>query len=736
MKLDNTSNIKKNTPSKKLIWLALLVPSFLVVLALWLPFGFALTGLIEEWGVMGLFVDKGVFFVTHIHSPMAPQAIRPLTIFPHALAYFLDPDSFNYWHVLLMLSLIVRGASCSHLIWKATGSLRFAMIMGVLVLLYPADTMQLTFRGIHINWAISLVLLASSTFVVACEQQRATVSFILSVAAAALLFAANCMYEATVPLIFCPFLILFTKEGFRTFHSKLGTRKNYIIIWMATVLLYLIYASWAYFQVDTGQASLLRQGNPIKNYFFLLPKLFTVGVFRSLIGGWFDAIRMVATEFDSYIYLTSMAIVIGVVVLFIINDKTRNKISSTSENARFLPLRLMFAGLLLLLLGYSSYLVSFSYLITSQRTFLCATPGAAMVCIALLMMLARYSMVLSNFVTAMLIFFGLGAQLFQFHYYVQLSQSQRILLKSIVENFDGNLGNKTLILLDKSNQLNRTWMFLVPNLYGALDYLYGKPIKNFEVCYMPSREWQHGDSTRRMGTCIEGKHEWIFHSANVVTGPGNFSTKATKDQKISKDRSIVISISDNPTSLNTVQNSYKESLLKDNTDVARRYRGVLEKKNWWPDFQIFKDQKIQDHYQWYFGKWWSLDLPIHGSGWHEAEWEVSWLKHKARAWKMQEKSSLYFNLAPISRDYVLRGEFYDILNEAIKKSIKIRLNDHDIAYQWVGDKKFKAVIPAQVLLSGTNKIEFNSKIDPTFFGLSASLIWFEVKKSNNINRES
>ena len=88
-------------------WLALIAPSILVVLALWLPFGFELTGLIEEWGVLGDFTTHGIFFVADADSPLAAHSLRPLTILPHALAYFFDPDSFDYWHVLLMLALVV-----------------------------------------------------------------------------------------------------------------------------------------------------------------------------------------------------------------------------------------------------------------------------------------------------------------------------------------------------------------------------------------------------------------------------------------------------------------------------------------------------------------------------------------------------------------------------------------------------------------------------------------------------
>ena len=108
------------------IWLALLAPAVAIVLLIWLPFGFTMGGLIEEWDVLGLFTTHGLFFVADTTSPLAAHALRPLTVFPHALAYFLNPNSFEYWHVLLILALIVKGSASSHLIWKATGSLGWA----------------------------------------------------------------------------------------------------------------------------------------------------------------------------------------------------------------------------------------------------------------------------------------------------------------------------------------------------------------------------------------------------------------------------------------------------------------------------------------------------------------------------------------------------------------------------------------------------------------------------------
>jgi hypothetical protein len=158
------------------VWAALAVPVMITILVIWFPFGFTLTGLIEEWGILGTFIHNGLFFIATPDSPLAFLGLRPLTILPLSIAYLLDPNSFDSWHILLMLALFIKGSTSSHLIWKGTGSLKWASVMGVLVLVYPADTMQLSFRSLHINWALALLLLASSLFVIAYEKWRLVVA--------------------------------------------------------------------------------------------------------------------------------------------------------------------------------------------------------------------------------------------------------------------------------------------------------------------------------------------------------------------------------------------------------------------------------------------------------------------------------------------------------------------------------------------------------------------------------
>ena len=710
-------------------WLALIAPSILVVLALWLPFGFELTGLIEEWGVLGQFTRHGLFFVADATGPLAAHNLRPLTILPHALAYYIDPNSFDYWHVLLMLALVVKGGTSSYLALKATRSLGWGMLMGILVLVYPADTMQLAFRSLHINLALALLLLAAALLVAAYGQQRRLMSCCIGIVAAGLLLVSLLMYEATLALIPLPFLVMYVREGFRLTWERLRSRPELAISWIAGAGLFVVYVVLTISHgASSYQSDLVAGRGPIKLFYDALPKLISIGALRGLLGGWFDAVRMVRTEFSSYAYLSLASLACAGLIYF------RGKIfpRSDSEDSGNAPLgwqpdlRLGTAGMLLLLLGYAPYLVGASFLAISQRTFLFATLGAALVWLALLIMLAKFAKWVAGTVAFGLLIWGIGAQLFQFHHYAQIAATQRSLLRSIVESFDGNLGSKTLVILDASNRLHHTWM-LRDNLPLALSYLYKTPVKSVEICLMPGGDWQQRDALERMGKCIEGEDHWKFRAARPVAGPGLTLASPPADLTIAKSEVISLTINvDGSITHEPALDDYRERLQRGTDDAAIRYRHILARKPWPLGFKQFQDEEIQDRYRWDFGNWWSLELPTRGSGWREAGWQVNYLHHNASAWKSQERSTLLFDFAPVNKTYRVEGHFDLIVNETIRNSLRIRLNGRELVHRWGDSGRFEADIPEGVLISGPNTIEFNSATDPNYYGLSARLDWFEV----------
>ncbi|VVP12724.1 hypothetical protein [Pseudomonas fluorescens] len=711
-------------------WLTHILPAAIVVLIMWLPFGFALTGVLEEWGIVGLFSRRGLFFISDVTSALPAHALRPLTIFPHAVAYLLDPDNFYYWHVLLIAALIIKGSALSILTTRMTGSIKWGMLASVLVLLYPADTMQLSFRSIHINWALSLVLMGSVIFLRALDQSSKARSLALCVVSSLLLAAACGMYEISLLLVAIPALIIFVQVGFKETLSQIKANFLQYLIWIGGAAIYVGYVIHTAPLVQSYQSN-LAGSSALTTLQQTYPKLLSVGLLRSIVGGWADAFRITRAELISYWYLALATLVI-LTIVFVMSRVSQtstfpdNKISSTLARV----CRLAAIGILLICLGYAPFLLSPPHLAISQRTFLYTAPGATLLFISMLWTANYFSRAATSLLAAAVIFIGLGAQLFQFHHYINISKSQQLVLRDIVQNFDGNLPqSKTLLILDYSNQLNHDWMFLNIDMAPALSYMYSKLIDNIEVCYMPSLEWQQLDSLSRRGNCVEDAEGWTFNYPGSVSGPGIEPTVQQPSKRLSKSDAITVVVGDRSNvAANPELDTHRQELASSDSPLGIRFRGITETKPWF-DFFKFRDQLPKEEYRWSFGDWWSLHIPTAGSGWRDSEWEaLGYTHHVSSAWKNSARSSLYFDLTPQAAPYVISGYFNIFANEQMRSQMKIRINGTLIPIQWGVDGNFNGVVNPETLKSGRNELEFDSPTDDKYYGLSARLDWVQIVK--------
>jgi hypothetical protein len=712
---------------KTLTWLAHLGPAILTVFFMWLPFGFALTGLLEEWGVIGLFSRIGVFFLTDVSSAMPAHALRPLTIFPHAVGYFLDPDTFNYWHVLLIIALVIKGWSLSVITTRVTGALKWGMLASILVIVFPADTMQLSFRSIHINWALSLVLLASVTFLHALDQISRARSYALSVLASLLLAASCAMYEVALLLAAIPALVIFIQLGFRNLIPHIKQYFGQYLIWAAGALTYIVYVIHTAPLVQTYQGAVVGDSalTSLKNHY---SKIFTLGLGHSIVGGWIDAIRITLTEISSYWYLAVATL--SLLGLIQVVARKYTPLPPTSERGQSWSVltRMTIVGLLLICLGYLPFIFNVAHMSVSQRTFLYAAPGATLFFLALFVAVERLSKIASVALAAVLVCTGLAAQLFQFQYYIDISQRQQRVLKDIVENFDGNAVNKTLVILDYSNELNHDWMFLNPNLSAVLFHIYGKPVDTLEVCYMPSHEWQQSDSLARKGTCEETAEGWTFHYPTSAGGPGVPSTTQLPSKKLAKADVVTVAVGkEGPAPTSPELEIYRRNLASNALPITARLRGITESTPWF-DFFKFRNQEHKDEYFWGFGKYWSMDAPIAGSGWRNTEWEAQRFAHISSAWMNAPHATLNFDLAPTPGRYAISGLFNAFANEKIRADMQVLVNGTVIPVQWAADGSFGGDLDPDLLKIGRNVIEFASAVDNNYYGLSARLDWVKIAK--------
>jgi len=703
------------------------------VLAIWLPFGFTMTGLIEEWGQLGVMEMRGPDYIPGIGNLSPLVALRPLNAMPFALVNTLSPNSFISWHLLLMTALVVKGGAFSYMIWKVVRSAGFAALAGVLVVVYPAETMQLSFRALHINCSLSLVLLAGSLFIAAWTSDNRRRAQLWAVVAAVLLVVSILMYEAAFTFVVLPFLVIFAADGWRESLNRLKSRAGIVIMWLAGAGTYVVYALWMAHRVASYQGSLIGSKSIFAIMADALPKLFTVGITRAVLGGWVDSVRMVASEFDSYVYLVIAAAIITIIVGFAFRAAQNIDASEPQKETVARVLRLILAGGALMVAGYAPYLLSGSHLAISQRTFLFASPGASMLWVSMLLGISLVAKPATRFIWVGLIFFGLAAQLVQFNHYVRLTEIQRNLLRSIVENFDGNSGNKTLLILDGSNYLGHTWLLDYGNLGYALSYFYQRSMVPVQICHIPSLEWQEVDALGRKGVCMDAGDQWAFRYQKMPSGPGQQFAHSPSEVVLPKDGVVVLKLDVNGIAEKDPRlDEYRKGLFSDNSLTDLRFRNILLEPAWAWYKTIFKDERTQSSYRWSFGNWWSMELPIRGAGWREAEWRRTGLFHEAAAWKVNDKSTLIFEFAPIMEEYLLRGSFEVFANDRIREKTAISLNGSEVPLQWTSSNAFEARVPKNILHSGINRIDFSAPVDDNYYGLSEKLHSFERVPASGI----
>lgn len=702
---------------------ALVVPSLLTLVLLWLPFGFGMGGLIEEWGLLGLFNTHGPLAVAWIDGPLALHAVRPLMPFTFLLGYLLSPDSFVAWHLLMIASLLLKGSAAAYLGYKVTASPRWGAICGPLVLLYPADTMVLSFRSLHIDWALALVLAGGALFLFAEGRRRAT-GLKLAGAAALLVFLAACMYEAALTLVLLPALLVWAREGTRGAARWLRLHWAALLVFWSGALLYVFYAIWAASKVASYQSSIAGGGRGaltvLRESF---PLLFTIAYPRALVGGWYDAIAIVATEFTAYGYLAAATVAIALAT-WALWSRCASMADRAASSVPAMELRLLLAGLLACAMGYAPFLLLPSHQVISQRTFLWAAVGAAFAVLALLMLLYWLHKTMALTAALLMVGVALGGQMFQFHHYASLSADQSALLRAIVSNVDGDFHGKTLVIADETNLIGHTWTFPEGLLQSALAYLYGHDVGAIQVCHMPAGEWVHPDSMARRGTCAPDGAGWVFHSATPVGGPDGY---------VYADKSLEVRVAPEQLLALTIHPDFSATLapgaghvlpMAGRTDLtARRYRGALNPGKPW---KMFRDQAPGATYRWDFGNWWSMEIPTRGTGWREAEWNVAGLQHISLAWKTADVATLDFALAPAAEAYRIRGKLNAFTSPEVRSHVTVSLNGHAVVLTLADDGAFSADVPAGWLKGGMNQFAVQTPPNNGYFGLTLQLDWFEV----------
>lgn len=707
-------------------WGFLIIPCALMLALLWLPFGFSITGIIEEWDVLALFTLHEPFVWVSPDGPLAMHRLRPLTVAPHAIGFLLDPNSFFYWNVLLIVSLLLKGLSGSLIGWWLTGSRRWAVVLALLVVFYPADTMQLSFRSFHINWSISFSLLSVALCCLAYTGEKRWHSACLMLAAVPLAVVATFSYEASLTFVVAPLLLLYARFGWRESFALLLRRHVVTAAWISGVIINIGYVLYVKGTADSYQASLISSPASI-DVLDRLTRVISIGFGRALVGGWLDAAAMTWFEFRTYFYLVLSVAMVGYALW-----RTTRSLHGEDGIANIVApstslVRVAVVGLILVGLGYLPFAASPPHMAISQRTFLGAAFGAALFTTTILIAFSRRSWGLGTALTASLLTIAFAAQMYQFDHYRRLSGAQRTILGDIVQNVPPPPADKTLVIIDKRDQINDVWM-VREGMVMALSYLYDRPIKRPVICSPTGGVWQEPNLERRLGTCEETEDGWTLTEAPLVTAP----EKGRPRRSVSRSDAVVVTLEANGTTSSTAEPQalldYQRVLESGHSNLAERYRQILRRGTWPIAFEQFRNLQGSDRYRWDFARWWSLEDPTRGSGWMVGGWGTEHKRQvwRSTAWKILPEATLQFELMPGKGPYVLTARVPLMAPPTTPESIKLRVNDYPVAVAWRDTHTLTAAVPAEMLRNGVNVLTFESPLNREPTPLGFQLDWISL----------
>lgn len=395
-----------------LVWAC--IPAVLCIAALWFQFGFTLGGMIEEWDFLWMMNAAPHFWNSFPGNPMSEGFVaRPLQVTPFAIARAVDHYSFLGFHFVLMVACFLRiiaGASIGYFMFR---NRTYALAVGLLFLVFPADTQQMTFRTLNISLSIGLMVVGVALAlrgIVAPRKSRRLLSIVLSGVASII---AALIYEPVITLYALPILFIFGRYGFKKTVINLSRRKPIIALWLVGPVISACYLAYALvvlkssYQMSVTQHGMLRSIVENRRY------LWKVAAYRSFYDAWTSTADILIHQTARYGFLIVVAI--GVVsVLLSVTTRHRNDVTLSRL------IRFVLVGVLALIAGYSPFMVSEAHLNITQRTFMAAAPGATLVLMAVIAFVFRKIKVAGALVASAFVFLGLVAQLYQFDVYNRL----------------------------------------------------------------------------------------------------------------------------------------------------------------------------------------------------------------------------------------------------------------------------------------------------------------------------
>lgn len=455
------------------LWLVPIVALIAIVFIIWIPFGFKVTGLMEEWMVLhsmesGAPSERNEDYSLFITSGL--QRMRPLAGAAFVVGYSLAPDSFFGFNVLMMGLIAAKGVALYLILRKLTaGNTVYALLVALLFVVYPADGGLFTLRSISIHLSIFWLLLGIYLFLVYFETGR----WWALVASWLALIGSIWIYEVAYPLIFLTPVLLVMLEG----------RLNRRVI-RASLLLYvaplagLLYYAYTFTQGASYQSWLLQRSG-LNQQSVIGEMLTSIGnaYNRHFAEGWLQAFQQITPAF---VFLSLVMVVAAFIFGWLL---LRRQPAAPGPKRRYWQLALL--GFAVVGIGYAPFLIT-PWRNLDWRVYSFSSVGGAIFVGSMAYLLVLYTRLRpAVFIAIMSVLIGIGTlrALNQHAYYAGLSADQQRLLRGVAAEVPAWKANAPLIVVDETGRYYDNWTMGASYLLKyALRYLYEDYSLNAVLC--------------------------------------------------------------------------------------------------------------------------------------------------------------------------------------------------------------------------------------------------------------
>jgi hypothetical protein len=672
------------------VW-AISYTAFFVVI-IYGPVGLSMMGLVEEWDIFSLFTKSGVFYIIDANNPLSGQRIRPLITLPYAIGYLFGPNAFVALHVLQAASLVLKGVAIAVIIDWLLANRLIAVLCGLIFVVYPADTMQMTLRAVHINCALALSVCGIALLLDATRREDRAIRLLEAIFAGVVFVTGSLIYEAGLFLAPLPLLVWWARFGWSSGVTRLKAQIGSVAIWGSAVAIAAVYVLVTSLSGSNYEMEVVGDHQTmLHSVVTRIPLLFRIALYRLFAHGWYDGFRMLLDNLNFWPWLIGPTVAV-ISLLLIFPVPAREKPDDWPRTAR-----IIIAGFVAAIIGYLPYLTSYSHLMTSQRTYLYAAIGATIVIAGLMYALAKIRPAFAVLMAALCVLSGLGSQWEQMVHYTALSHRQRMILAGILQAApDAALPkSKRLLIVDRSGATGDTWMLQGWELGKALTWFYGAEVAPL-VCTEPGHVFSPflTVASNKPVNCLESASGWDLTGEGMAQ-PIHFAKSDIRMLTIEPDGTVTTPLP------NTAQLS---------SSATARWQRML---GCWPAaacmVPIPDATASSVHFD--FGKYWGLDDAPWGGGWRDEEWNLPSLNPASWSWMIAPEANLWFQVKPQGGRYTLIVRAFTWISQTAKDSLIVNLNGRDLDARWTDGKTLQADFDSSILFTGLNELRLKAEQD-------------------------